>query len=124
MGHRQENKESPGRLRVLFVCGRNQWRSPTAEALYRRDPRVSVRSAGVSEKSRRRVSADDLAWADLVLVMERKHRARILDTFRDVSPMPPIESLDIPDDYEYMDPELVELLRGAVEDAIQRLLQM
>lgn len=107
--------------RILFVCGRNRWRSPTAEALYRRDPRMLVRSAGVSEKSRRRVSADDLAWADLVLVMERKHRARILDTFRDVSPMPPIESLDIPDDYEYMDPELVELLRVAVEDAIQRI---
>jgi predicted protein tyrosine phosphatase len=55
---------------VLFVCGRNQWRSPTAERLYRADPRVEVRSAGVSPKSRHQISRSDIEWADLILVME------------------------------------------------------
>ena len=101
--------------RLLFVCGRNQWRSPTAVDVYRRDPRFSVRSAGVSDKSRHRVSADDLDWADLVLVMERKHRARILEMFCDRANFPRMVSLDIPDEYERMDQELISLIRNGTE---------
>jgi len=56
--------------RVLFVCSRNQWRSPTAEAIYRNHPLVEALSAGVSSSARRRVSAKLLQLADLILVME------------------------------------------------------
>ena len=105
-------------FKVLFICGKNLRRSPTAEALYRHDSRLEVRSAGVSEKSRHQVSAKDLAWADLVLVMERKHRARILERFSTEEHLPPIESLEIPDDFEFMDEELIGLLRPAVEDVL------
>ncbi len=115
MEHDRSEHSSPSRLRVLFVCGRNQWRSPTAERIYRDDPRVEVRSAGVSSGAKRRVSAKDLAWADLVLVMERSHRSRLREQFRDKPESPPIGSLDIPDDYAFMDPELVRLLREGVE---------
>jgi predicted protein tyrosine phosphatase len=66
----------------------------------------------VSEKSRQRVTAKDLAWADLVLVMERKHKARIMEAFAGLEQLPRIESLDIPDEYEFMDAELVELIKG------------
>jgi len=41
------------RPRILFVCGRNKWRSPTAATVYRDDQRVEVRSAGISAKSAR-----------------------------------------------------------------------
>ena len=115
MESRRDQAALPAVIRILFVCGRNQWRSPTAEAIYRRDPRVEVRSAGVSPSSRRRVTEKDLAWADLVLVMERKHAARLKGQF-DV--LPPIESLEIPDEFQYMDPELVVLLRERVEPLI------
>jgi len=101
-------------LKILFVCGRNQRRSPTAERLFRDDPRLSVRSAGVSESSKRRIKENDLFWADLVLVMEPKYAARIRFQFPAES-VPPIRSLDIPDDYENMDAELIELLKTAVE---------
>ena len=100
---------------ILFVCGRHQWRSPTAEAIYRRDPRVQIRSAGVSSKSRHQVKDKDLDWADLVLVMERKYKARILGTFRDHPNLPPIISLDIPDQYEYMDEQLIALIQQGTE---------
>lgn len=106
-------EESP--QRILFVCGKNLRRSPTAAAIFRNHPGLEVRSAGVSEKSRHRITEADLRWADLVLVMERKHAARIRESFGTMNPLPPIRSLDIPDDYEFMDPELVELLRGALE---------
>lgn len=108
----------PDRLKILFVCGRNQWRSPTAERVYRDDPRVSVRSAGVSAQSRHELSEADLRWADLVLVMERSHAVRIRSAFGATLRLPPIESLDIPDDFEAMDPELIDLIRTATEHHI------
>ena len=78
------------------------------------DQRIEVRSAGVSPQSAHRVSQRDLEWADLVLVMEPDHKARLRDMFKDIQ-MPPIESLDIPDDYGYMDPELIALIREGTE---------
>jgi protein-tyrosine phosphatase len=101
--------------RILFVCGKNQWRSPTAERVYRNDPRVEVRSVGVSEKSRRRISNADLSWADLIMVMERRYKSRITETFRGHDRLPPIVSLEIPDEYEYMDEELIKLIHEGVE---------
>ena len=70
------------RLNVLFVCSRNRWRSPTAEQVWRRHPRVNARSAGTSAGARHPVSAADLAWAHVVVVMEDTHRARLLGEHR------------------------------------------
>jgi protein-tyrosine phosphatase len=103
--------------KILFVCGRNKWRSPTAARIYRNDPRVDVRSAGMSGKSPHPISNSDLEWADLVLVMERRYKGKLMGLFRDLE-LPPIESLDIPDEYEYMDEELVDLIRSGVEHHI------
>jgi predicted protein tyrosine phosphatase len=108
--------------RILFVCGRNKWRSPTAERLYADDARVEVRSAGMSDRSRHRVSHADLEWADLVLVMEDEYGARLRDQFASVR-LPVIRSLEIPDEYEYMDDRLVELIRSGVEPHIRALTQ-
>lgn len=108
--------------RLLFVCSRNQWRSPTAERIYRTDPRLAVRSAGLSPRSRHQISTDDLAWADLILVMEQSHKGRLQAMFRDFMPLPPTEVLDIADDYELMDPELIELITSRMQDILNKLL--
>ena len=79
-------------LKLLFLCSRNQWRSPTAEALYQNDPRVEVQSAGLSPSARRRVTEKLLLWADLILVMETEHKRRLADRFPDATaqiPNPP-----------------------------------
>ena len=110
----------PDKPHLLFVCGRNQWRSPTAEWLYRHDERVEVRSAGTSAVSRHRVSAADIQWADLILVMETKYRTWIVTNFRTIK-LPPIENLDVPDEYGYLDEELIGLLPRNVELHIVRL---
>lgn len=110
------------RPRILFVCSRNQWRSPTAQAIYRDDQRIEVRSAGTSEKSARRLSERDLAWADLVLVMELKHAKLIRQRRKKSGSLPPIYSLDIPDEYQRMDPILIELIRDASEPWIEGIL--
>ena len=99
---------------LLFVCSRNQWRSPTAEQVWRRHPLLSVRSAGTSPNARRRVSADDIAWSTVIMVMEEKHKSRLKAEFARALAGRTIHVLDIPDDYQYMDPELVEQIKQSV----------
>jgi predicted protein tyrosine phosphatase len=108
------------RLRILFVCALNQWRSPTAEVLYRSDPRLEVRSAGVRSNAKRRISAADVKWADVIFVMDREQKSWIQKRFRDV-PLPDIQVLDIPASLQYMDPELQRLLRLALDPEIDAL---
>jgi predicted protein tyrosine phosphatase len=99
----------------------NQWRSPTAEALYRDDPRLEVRSAGIRASAKRKISRNDVAWADAIFVMERGHQKWIRDEYQDVE-LPPIIILDIPNDLEYMDAELQRLLKLAIDPEIALLL--
>jgi len=100
---------------LLFICSRNQWRSPTAEKIYARDERVNVRSAGTSPRARRTVNAKDIEWASIILVMEYKHRDRLKVDYGRLLQYKKVVVLDIPDDYGYMDAELVEVLRESVE---------
>jgi len=111
--------EMPAPIKILFVCGRNKRRSPTAEKIYKGDRRIVARSAGTADTSKHRITAGDLAWADLVLVMQRKYAARIKVTFKDIDPLPPMASLDIGDDYIFMDPGLINALRSSVEEAVE-----
>jgi len=106
-------------LRVLFVCSRNQWRSPTAARIYRADPRLAVRAAGLSERSPRTLGVRDLAWAEVVLVMEPEQRRRLQQRFGRKTELPAVHCLDVPDEYGFMDPELVTLLRASIEPALE-----
>ena len=106
-------------LKVLFVCSRNQWRSPTAEVLFRRDDRVEARSAGTVASAKRRINERDIEWADLILVMERKHAATLRRQFPHIDKAA-LHILDVPDEYKFMDEELVELIRLAAEPLIGR----
>jgi len=115
------SKPSSGRLNVLFVCALNQWRSPTAEHLYRNDPRLSVRSAGIRTSAKRRVSEADLTWAHAVLVMEREQKHWIEERFEALD-LPPIINLEVTDAYEYMDPRLQDALRKSIDPEIDVLL--
>jgi predicted protein tyrosine phosphatase len=106
--------EGDERLNVLFICSRNQWRSPTAEKIWRSHPALAVRSAGTSPNARRHVSEQDLRWAEAIFVMEEKHKSRLMAEFGRIVENKPIHVLDIPDEYKYMDPELVEELERSV----------
>jgi len=106
--------ESHEQLNVLFICSRNQWRSPTAEKVWRNHPALSVRSAGTSPNAKRHVSEHDLRWADAIFVMEEKHKSRLMAEYGRIVENKPVHVLDIPDEYKYMDPELVEELQRSV----------
>ena len=104
---------------ILFICSRNQWRSPAAEANYSAHLHLQVRSAGTSSKARRRLSVKDIRWADLIIVMEEKHRQRIRAEFRDEMRYKAIEVLAIEDRYQFMDPELIDEIRAVVDSLLE-----
>ena len=98
------------RLKILFVCAMNKQRSATAEKIYRNDARLEVRSAGVRSDANRRISESDLRWANVVFVMEQSHKTWIQTRFKAID-LPRIDVLDIPDEFEFMDEQLQEMLR-------------
>jgi len=99
---------------LLFICSRNQWRSPTAESVWKKHSDFNVRSAGTSPKARKTVSPADIRWADIIFVMEPKHKNRLLATFTRMLRYKPLHVLHIPDDYQYMDAQLIMELEAAV----------
>jgi predicted protein tyrosine phosphatase len=99
---------------VLFLCGQNRLRSPTAEQVFTGWPGVEVASAGLDANAPTPVSPELLAWADTIFVMEKSHRAKLSQKFRPHLKKQRVICLDIPDDYALMDPALVQLLRKRV----------
>lgn len=108
---------------MLFLCSRNKWRSPTAERVWWKTPGLSVRSAGLSATAKRRLTSVDVTWADVIFVMEDQHKSRLTRDFRHVLDGTPVHVLDIPDDYKFMDSELVTLLIEGTEPILMGLLQ-
>ena len=95
---------------LLFICSRNQWRSPTAEKIWKKHPDYNTRSAGTSPNAKRTVSPADIRWADKIFVMEKKHKNRLVAKFNRLLEYKKIYVLNIPDEYAYMDPDLIEEL--------------
>lgn len=108
------------RPNILVVCGRNKKRSRTAEYIFKNDDRFNIRSAGLSPKSDRKISENDLNWADLVFVMETGQRVKIWGLYRHLE-LPTIEVLNIPDDYEFMNEELVEMLSDRINESLKKV---
>lgn len=106
--------------KILFVCSRNKWRSPTAEEIYKRHPQISVKSGGVSTKGNHQVNEKDLKWADLIIFMENGHRAKLMAQYRGSIDFPYTEVLNIPDEYQYMDNDLVEILKVQVDYLLKK----
>lgn len=103
-------------VKLLFVCSRNQWRSRTAEEIFRGRPGIVARSGGTEASARVRVSEGMIGWADVVLVMERKHAAILRERFPEAMTGKRVECLGIEDEYGFMDEDLIAMLEAAVEE--------
>jgi predicted protein tyrosine phosphatase len=100
-------------MNLLFVCRYNEMRSCTAETIYAEEG-YPVRSAGTEIGATVSLSNDIILWADLIFVMEEKQKVIINSIYADASENKKIIILDIPDNYHYMEPELVELIKSRV----------
>ena len=107
-------------LNVLFICEANRLRSPTAETIFSGYPGVEAKSAGLGKQATVPVSAELLEWADLIFVMEKRHRNIIHSRFKEIYQRKRIICLYIPDEFEFMDPELIQLLEEKVTPYLDR----
>ncbi|MCX7747576.1 MAG: protein tyrosine phosphatase [Clostridia bacterium] len=105
-------------IKILFICSRNKWRSLTAEKIFQGIHGYSIRSAGTENNARVKVTAGHIGWADLIFVMEKKHIRRLQDMFGNLLSEKKVICLGISDEYTYMDPELVEILKSQVSQYI------
>ncbi|PZO44116.1 MAG: phosphotyrosine protein phosphatase [Pseudanabaena frigida] len=101
-------------MKLLFICSRNKLRSPTAEAVFREYSGLDVDSAGLDRDAEIPLNSEAIMWADIIFVMEKTHRSKLSKNFQPWLKQKRVICLDIPDQYEYMQPELVELLKKKV----------
>jgi len=97
--------------KLLFLCSQNKLRSPTAEAVFADYANVEVDSAGLNDCAEIPVTPEHLEWAQHIFVMEKVHRNRLNRKFGEFLKGKKITVLNIPDDYEYMDEDLIQLLK-------------
>ena len=102
-------------MNILFVCSRNKWRSPTAEAIYKNREGYQIKSAGTEPSAKICVSQKTILWADIIFVMEKKHQQRLFDKFPVEIKNKKIIILDIEDEYKFMDEELIEMIKLSVD---------
>ena len=99
---------------VLFVCSQNRLRSPTAEQVFSVFAELECESAGTDDAAHVPLDPELIMWADVIFVMELSHRNRMQRRFKRFLGGKRIVVLGIPDDYEFMEPALVELLKRKV----------
>lgn len=105
--------------KLLFVCSGNKLRSPTAEHYYK-EHGFDTDSAGTSKDAVKRISIEQIRWADHIYVMEEKHKQRILAEFPRAMQFKKISVLHILDKYKYMDYQLKSLFNSIDLDNLER----
>jgi predicted protein tyrosine phosphatase len=104
-------KNAPSIQKLLFVCSQNKLRSLTAEKLFEGIPGYQVRSVGTQPDARIVITEGHIGWADFIFVMEKSHLNRIRRKFPEALEGKRFVALHIPDDYYFMQPELLDELR-------------
>ncbi|WP_108660987.1 low molecular weight protein tyrosine phosphatase family protein [Acuticoccus kandeliae] len=105
---------------ILFVCGKARKRSPTAADVAAREFGVQTDFAGLSNDADERLGLDQIEWADLILVMEKRQVARLNRQFGGHLKGKKVSCLNIPDNYEFMQPELVALIAEKLSRVLTR----
>lgn len=100
--------------KLLFICSRNRLRSLSAEEIFCDLPGYQVRSAGTQPEARIVVTEGHIGWADLIFVMEKSHLARLRRKFPEALAEKRVITLNIPDDYAFMQPELIDAIEAGV----------
>ena len=102
------------RMKILFLCSQNKKRSLTAERIFNGVNGHIVCSSGTERNSRMKVTPGIIGWADIIYCMEKKHVRRIREKYNDLLTGKEVICLNIPDDYAFMDEELISLLQSIV----------
>ena len=105
-------------MNLLFVCSENRLRSPTGEAIFSNYDGINAIGAGTNSDAATPISGDLIEWADIIFAMEKSHRTKISKKFSALLKDKRLVCLAIPDNYEYMQPELVRILEAKVKSIV------
>jgi predicted protein tyrosine phosphatase len=97
--------------KVLFICSQNKFRSRTAHEVFSASDNIEVDSAGTEKDAYIVVELDQIVWADVIYVMEKRHINKLNKMFGPKLRGKRIVNLDIPDIYDFMDPILIDELK-------------
>lgn len=100
--------------KLLFICSQNKLRSPTAEQVFCQYENLEVRSAGLNNDAEVVLTAEDVEWAEYIFLMENAHRNKLSKKFRKYIKAQKVIVLNIPDNYDYMDEQLIGILKQKV----------
>ena len=109
-----------GKIKILFVCTVNRMRSATAHKIFESDPRFEVDSAGTDKSANTVLEPEHLEWADAVIVMEKSHRNFIRHKYPEYYNKKKIVCLYVPDIFDYMQQELIDILKDKVSIVYKR----
>ena len=101
-------------MNLLFVCSENRLRSPTGEEVFSQYEGAEAIGCGTNADAATTISGDLIEWADIIFVMEKSHRNKVSKKFKNLLKGKRMICLDIPDEYERMEPALVYLLERRV----------
>jgi predicted protein tyrosine phosphatase len=99
---------------LLFICGKNKLRSPTAEAVFSSWEGIETDSAGINADADTVVSQEQIQWSDIIFVMEDSHRIKLTRKFSSELKDKHVVCLNIPDKFQYMQPDLIRMLEVKV----------
>ena len=105
---------------ILFVCTVNRMRSATAHKIFEEDKRFNVKSAGTDVNANTVLTQELLDWSTAIIVMEKHHRSFIRKHFPQIYNHKKIVCFYIPDDYDYMQQELIYVLKEKMDDYLKR----
>ncbi|GAA5441864.1 hypothetical protein Misp06_00025 [Microbulbifer sp. NBRC 101763] len=101
-------------MNLLFVCSENRLRSPTGEEVFSQYDGINAIGCGTNKDAETTISGDLIEWADIIFVMEKSHRNKVMKKFKDLLKGKKLVCLAIPDNYDRMDPVLVRILEDKV----------
>lgn len=104
--------------KLLFICGKNKMRSPTAENIFADYKDIETRSAGIESDAVNILCSEDLLWADIIFLMETSHKIKLLKQYKKYIKNQKVVILNIKDKYKFMDKKLIDILKEKVKTYI------
>jgi len=105
--------------KLLFVCSENRLRSPTGEIVFSEYEGIEAIGCGTNSDADTPLSGDLVEWADIILVMEKSHRNKVSKKYKELLRETKLVCLDIPDNYECMDPDLIRIMKTRVSKHVR-----
>lgn len=103
---------------VLFVCGKARMRSPTAADIASSWPNVVADFAGLSRDADEQLSSEQINRADVIAVIVPRQKKRLMSVYGKLVGQKKVVVLNIPNRFEYGDPELVSRLTPATRNLL------